>query len=621
MIQTKTSGGPALRAVPAARPRSLGAQLVRRGLVPARTLAWAEDRERRNAAGLVDILLRHGLVSEPELVRAQAEIAGLETVDLARRCVDPVALRRLGTRFCAAHQIVPLRRAGALTPIATFRPDRFEAVRAEIEARIGPAAPVAAAGTQIETEIQRHAGRELAALAETRCPAEASCRSLTGRRGRFLAAAAALALALAGATFARPDLVAPAICLAAFLVALVNAALLGTAFAVTLRRPSLAAATSAPVLAREPRVSILVPLHRESDITADLVGRLSALDYPRELLDVILITESDDRVTERAIAAADLPPWIRRLSVGPGRIRTKPRAMNMALDFCRGSIVGIYDAEDAPHPRQIRDVVDRFSRSAPRVACLQGRLNFYNARFSWITRCFAIDYATWFWVVLPTLRRLGWPVPLGGTTVFFRRDALETVGAWDAHNVTEDADLGIRLARAGYVTDLIDTVTLEEASASPGAWIRQRSRWQKGYAITWASQMRDPRATWRDLGPWGFLGLQVLILGSLAGALVAPILWSFWLIPLGLAHPFAAMTTPLGQLAAALGFGAIFCLNAAAGVLALWRQGRIDLVHWLPAMHLYYPMATVSLLKALWEVGRRPFYWDKTAHGVTRPDA
>ncbi len=623
MIQSMPSRAPDLRVVRAAPARTLGAALLRKRLIDARTLAWAEERERRNAASMTDILLRHAIVSEADLVATLAELGGFETVDLSRRPPDAVAMRRLGPGYCAAHQIVPLARAGAVTPVATPRPDRFGAIRDEIAARIGPVAPVAATATAVETAIQRHSGRELARLAETRCPDRNSCRSLSGPAGRRIGALCGVLLAAAGAAgLAFPGAIVPAICILAFVVALVNSALLGTALVVTMHRPGLSAAGSAaqPVLARQPRVSLLLPLRHEGDIAAKLMERIAALDYPRELLDVILVIESDDDITPRAIAAAHLPPWVRTLTVGPGQIRTKPRAMNMALDFCRGSIIGIYDAEDKPESRQIRDVVERFARSGPRVACLQGRLNFYNIRHGWITRCFAIDYAIWFWVVLPALRRLGWPVPLGGTTVFFRRDALEAVGAWDAHNVTEDADLGIRLARAGYVTDLIDTVTLEEASASPRAWIKQRSRWQKGYAITWASQMRDPRALWRDLGPWGFFGLQVLLLGSLSGALLAPVLWSFWLISFGLPHPFVAVSTPLGQLTLLLAFLAIFSLNAAAGVLALVRQDRLGLVPWLPVMHVYYPLATISILKALWEVARRPFYWDKTEHGVSRPD-
>jgi glycosyltransferase XagB len=232
---------------------------------------------------------------------------------------------------------------------------------------------------------------------------------------------------------------------------------------------------------------------------------------------------------------------MRQILVPPGTVRTKPRALNYALDFCRGSIVGVYDAEDAPAPDQLRRVVRRFRESPPEVACLQGVLDFYNARTNWLSRCFTIDYATWFRIVLPGIARLGFVIPLGGTTLFFRRAALERLGGWDAHNVTEDADLGLRLARHGYRCELIDSVTEEEANCRAIPWIRQRSRWLKGYALTWISHMRRPGLLLRDLGLWKFMGVQILFLGTLSTFLLAPLVWSFWLLPFGLPHPLAGI--------------------------------------------------------------------------------
>ena len=168
-------------------------------------------------------------------------------------------------------------------------------------------------------------------------------------------------------------------------------------------------------------------------------------------------------------------------------LKTKPRAMNYALPFCRGDIVGVYDAEDRPDPGQIRAVVQHLQAAPPEVACVQGYLDFYNSADNWLSRCFTLEYAIWFRVVLLGVQRLGLPIPLGGTSVFFRRGVLEQIGAWDAHNVTEDADLGMRLARFGYRCEMIASTTWEEANCRVGPWIRQRSRWLKGYALTWAT--------------------------------------------------------------------------------------------------------------------------------------
>ena len=359
----------------------------------------------------------------------------------------------------------------------------------------------------------------------------------------------------------------------------------------------------------------MVALYRESDIAGRLVRRLGRLDYPSELLDILLVVEADDRMTRDALANADLPPWMRVVVAPAGRVRTKPRALNFALDHCKGSIVGVYDAEDAPEPDQIRKVVDRFHRRGAEVACLQGVLDFYNPRTNWLARCFTIEYASWFRVMLPGLERLGLPIPLGGTTLFFRRAALESLGGWDAQNVTEDADLGMRLARHGYRTELIATTTMEEANCRTLAWIKQRSRWTKGYMMTYATHMRSPLTLLRQLGWWKFAGFQVLFLASLSQSLLLPLMWSFWVPWFGLAHPVAD-ALPGGAVTAMIAvFVTTEAISIAAGILALRRTNHGLNLLWVPTMHLYNPLAALSAYKAAWEMLKNPFYWDKTSHG------
>ncbi|WP_185962145.1 glycosyltransferase family 2 protein [Palleronia caenipelagi] len=370
-----------------------------------------------------------------------------------------------------------------------------------------------------------------------------------------------------------------------------------------------------------PVITLLVPLYREERIASELLLRLERIDYPRDRLEIRLIVEASDWQTQDMLSGAHLPDWVRTVFVPPGTIQTKPRALNLALDFSSGTIVGIYDAEDAPAPDQLQKVAAAFDQCGAHVACLQGKLNFYNSRSNWLTRCFAIDYALWFTMIMPTLRRIGWPVPLGGTTVFFRRAALEAVGAWDAHNVTEDADLGIRLARKGYVTELIDTTTLEEATVSLGAWMRQRSRWQKGYTQTLITHLRYPRDLLNDLGIWGALGMLVLLAGSLLGAFFGPLLWSLWLIFIAIPHPLTPfLASPGGHWLAVL-FGVNLILSWTAMGVAVTRMDRPDLLSWVPTTMLYFPLMTGSLVKAIYEIFRRPFHWDKTDHGVSEADA
>lgn len=372
--------------------------------------------------------------------------------------------------------------------------------------------------------------------------------------------------------------------------------------------------------ARLPPISILVPLYSERDIAARLIERLTALDYPRDRLEVVLILEWNDTVTEAAVRATDLPKWMRIVRVPQGHLRTKPRAMNYALDFTQGEIVGIYDAEDAPARDQLVRVAAAFQRAPQNVACLQGVLDFYNAAQNPLTRCFAIDYAAWFRLILPGFERLGLVLPLGGTTVFFRRNALEALGRWDAHSVTEDADLGLRLARRGFHCGFLSIVTEEEATATIPAWLRQRSRWIKGYAMTWAVHMRDPLRLLGELGAWRFLGVQVLFLGTLSQFLLAPLLWSFWLILFGLPHPFTAIAPH--EVVVGLGilffFSEVIMLATAAAAVA--RPKHRWLIKWVPLMHFYFPLAAVASWKGFAEMLSHPFYWDKTHHGKDLAD-
>ncbi|HEX9857877.1 MAG TPA: glycosyltransferase, partial [Paracoccaceae bacterium] len=467
----------------------------------------------------------------------------------------------------------------------------------------------------IEAAILAARGAALDHAAQTRVAASESCRNWNLRG---LPLWGGLVLVALVATLG----LAPLALAFAFTIWAVGTLFLATVLKIAAALAALRRAppeAPAPIIARLPVVSVMVPLYRESDIAPRLIRRLGKLDYPQELLDILLVVEEDDTVTRAALLAADLPPWMRVVVVPDGRLKTKPRALNYALDACRGVIIGIYDAEDAPDPDQIRRVVDRFHRRGPDVACLQGVLDFYNPQTNWLSRCFTMEYATWFRIILPGLERLGFAIPLGGTTLFFRRAALEELGGWDAHNVTEDADLGMRLARHGYRTELIDTTTREEANCRTLPWIRQRSRWLKGYMMTYAVHMRDPALLWRQLGAWKFFGFQVFFLTTLSQFLLAPVLWTFWLVPLGLPHPVSDALPPVLQ----LGLTGIFLFTEAVLLVVTFvalrlTPNRINPI-WAPTLHFYFPLGALASYKAAWELITRPFYWDKTSHGHFDP--
>ena len=592
------------------QPRPVGASLLRDGLVEPHALVRALSLQRRHDGRLSDMLLTRGLVGEGALYAAASRHYDCPVVDPVADAPDGDLLDRFGAAACLRESLLPWRAAEGVTTVLTAHPEEFARHRLRLEAMFGAVDMALAPSRQIEAAVLGLRAPALREAAEARVPEAESCRNW-GRRDLRLGLAA-LACASVGALIAFPGVMMGVLVGWALLTLAMCIGLRGLALMATLRMK--AEPPPVAIIARPPVVSIMVALFREANIAPRLVRRLSRLEYPRDLLDVLLVVEEADAVTRRALARADLPAWMRVVVVPDGTLRTKPRALNFALDLCRGTIVGVYDAEDAPEPDQIRKMVERFHQRAAEVACLQGVLDFYNPRTNWLARCFTMEYAAWFRVILPGLDRLGLPVPLGGTTLFFRRAALESLGGWDAHNVTEDADLGMRLARHGFRTELIDTVTEEEANCRTLPWIRQRSRWLKGYMMTWGVHMRDPVLLWRQLGAWKFAGFQVLFLGTLSQFLLTPLIWSFWLLPLGLRLPYA----PHG--AALVAMVGLFLLseaiNLTATVVAMRRTRHRFGLWWLAVLHVYFPLGALASYKAAWELVARPFFWDKTSHGI-----
>lgn len=559
------------------------------------------------------------ILNNPRFRDTRARLPRPQAIDLARLRPDVRALDKIGVETALKLGTLPLRSAGGITPVASPSIGAFRRAQRDIECIIGPTACCLAPVEQIEDEIARLRGPTLADRSAQRTAVNESCRRWSGRRTALIALAFTGLIGLIAWLWPGVLIWALTLWATLTLVAVTGlrtlAALVEARYA---RRQSKTWSSSRPIRLPEnslPIVSLLVPLFDEENIAKRLVERLGRLDYPRTRLDVLLILEAGDNRTTRALENANLPSWMRIVAVPAGAIRTKPRAMNYALDFARGEIVGIYDAEDAPSPDQLLRVIDTFRHAGPEVACVQGVLDFYNARQSWLTRCFTIDYATWFRLVLPGLVRLGFVIPLGGTTLFFRRDVLEKIGRWDAHNVTEDADLGLRLARRGYKVAFLHSVTEEEATASVPAWIRQRSRWIKGYAVTWAVHMRDPLRFMGELGLKRFLGVQILFLGTLSQFILAPLLWSFWLVLFGLPHPFTSIA-PWGVVVALAGLFLVSEIaTLAVAALSVATPKHRWLIKWVPVMHLYFPLAAIASWKGYIELVSKPFFWDKTAHG------
>lgn len=359
-----------------------------------------------------------------------------------------------------------------------------------------------------------------------------------------------------------------------------------------------------------PRYTILCALYREAAVVDALLAALRGLDYPRARLEIKLILEEDDPATLAAVGATPRDPAVEVILVPPRGPRTKPKALAMALPFVSGDLVVVYDAEDRPGAGQLREAAETFAAAEGRLGCLQAPLAIVNERDGWLARFFAAEYDALFRVLLPAFAGAGLPLPLGGTSNHFRRAALDHSLGWDPYNVTEDADLGFRLARMGWRTGTITTPTREEAPPTFRGWFGQRSRWFKGWLQTLAVLARDPWRLAGELGSRGLVALVATLAGSLGSALVHLVCLAA-LLATGLLHGVPSWVGPW-----AIVFGLGYVGSIAYKTAGLARADRLRLAPWLLLLPLAWIAMGLAALRAVVDLWRRPFHWEKTEHGV-----
>ena len=508
-----------------------------------------------------------------------------------------------------------------------FAPERLRpADLPRIEERVGPAALALASPTKVRSAICRHFAPQLTRAAvdglHARNP-EQSARTRMAAWQIYAFAAAATLLSAGLLLDPIASIRAVSYLLVLVFVPVISLRLVAL-WDIAFRKDAVAATRPEPRIPDHelPIYTVLVALYREAKVLPALVHGLTTLDYPAAKLDIKLVLEASDTDTIAAAEGLALTGNVELVIVPESHPRTKPKALNYALPIARGEYLVIFDAEDRPERDQLRKALAAFRDGPPNLACVQGRLNLYNARETWLTRQFTIEYSALFDGLLPTLDRLRLPFPLGGTSNHFRISALRWLAAWDPFNVTEDADLGTRLARNGYLCRTISSTTYEEAPVRLGTWIRQRTRWLKGYIQTWFVHMRDPARLWRELGPGGFTAFQVMIGGTVLSALVHP--WFYALVLLDIATgvvgdaPESALGAVLWTMALS-NLAAGYAAGLGMGYFAARKRGYAFLVREVPLMPIYWLLVSAAAYRALAQFITAPFKWEKTEHGLTHP--
>lgn len=603
----------------------LGDLLLSRGLITPDQLETALQQQRRTGERLGRVLLTLGFVRRLDLGRALAERWGRPFVMIDAALVDPVAAQRFPLEATLRLRAVPLQLTEASVVVASAE---------EPSAELLDTVAVVYPGREIDLRVTTDWDLDMAiALSHRRKLVDTSIYGLYFRDQaesaftvftlpQYLVFGGAL-LALLGALWAGPvgTLLLLNIPITLFFLAVVifrtwvGIAGAGAETAISF--------TTEEVQSIDPRTlptySILVPAYREERVIGRLLTSLAELDYPADKLDIIILFEEDDPATLAAAKAAAPGANVRFLIVPAGEPQTKPKACNVGLLYAMGEHLVVYDAEDRPEPDQLRKAVLAFRHGPARLACVQAALNYYNWNENFLTRMFTLEYSFWFDYLLPGLDRLRMPIPLGGTSNHFRTAVLRELGGWDPFNVTEDADLGIRAAMHGYRVGIINSTTFEEANKQLGNWIRQRSRWIKGYMQTALVFSRDPVGLVRRAGLRQTVGFILLIAGT-------PLIFLFQPIAIGLTvvwlvtrtHALAPLFPPW------LLYLSLFNLligNALAiyvNMFAVFKRRLHVLVPFALLNPLYWLLHSIASFKALGQLFTRPYYWEKTAHGLTR---
>ena len=367
-----------------------------------------------------------------------------------------------------------------------------------------------------------------------------------------------------------------------------------------------------------PRYTIFCPLYKEWQVVPQFVSAMSKLDSPAEKLEILFLLEENDTETIEKIRAESMPEHFKIVVVPHSNPKTKPKAMNYGLQHATGEYLVIYDAEDMPEPDQLKKAIVAFGKTSDRTICVQAKLNFYNTDQNILTKIFTAEYSLWFDLILPGLQSIDAPIPLGGTSNHFKVSVLKELDGWDAFNVTEDCDLGMRLAKRGYKTAVVESTTYEEANSEPINWYNQRSRWIKGYIQTYFVHMRAPqnfKGRIRD-----FLAFQIIVGGKIFSMFINPI---FWLVTIC----YFAFRLQVGDFIESFFPGIILHIGVVSFVMGNFlylynymigcsKRGFDSLVKYIFLTPFYWLGMSLAAWKGVYEVIIKPHYWSKTVHGL-----
>ncbi|MEN9263806.1 MAG: glycosyltransferase [Gloeomargarita sp. GMQP_bins_44] len=607
----------------------LGQKLVQAGMVTPQQWQEVVDICRRNGSPIGQVLTRLDYVKPQALLQVLVELTGCpsysQLIGTPAWSMDEHLVRQFDPQVMARRLFVPLHWVDERTLLVMVQDPLDMGVNGEIHRRFPGVEITKVLGTEsdvtylLDGVFRRLWSWQAVYRLLARSPRESAAQVFTPAQILCLYS---LGVLLVGGLLHHPSLTLSIVLsvINLFYIAAIGFKLLLSLVGSVDRKQYISLEEIAQLKDEElPVYTILVPVYNEPAIVSMLIKGLGQLDYPKEKLDVLLLLEENDRVTIEAAKAAHPPRYIRFIYIPDSQPKTKPKACNYGLAFAQGQYLTIYDAEDIPDPDQLKKAIIAFRKGPPNLVCVQAALNYFNRDENFLTRMFTLEYSYWFDYLLPGLDRLGLPIPLGGTSNHFRTDRLLELGGWDPFNVTEDADLGIRASQRGYRVGVIDSTTYEEANCRLKNWIRQRSRWIKGYMQTWLVHNRNPWRSLRTLGLGNWLAYQFFVGGTVVCFLSNPLLWLLFIYAAISRAPWLEQLFPGWILYVSL-FNLLLgnSIGIYLNMIAVFRRKYYSLTPYALLNPVYWLLHSAAAYMALWQLFTKPFYWEKTIHGLSK---
>lgn len=603
--------------------KRLGEILIASGLISREDLEEALAEQKRSGERLGQILVSTGCVNRLALSQAIAQQCGLPHIDLRKNQVDPKAAKRLDPETCRKLGCIPVRQKKGSIEIAVVDPWEIPALHAHLSTLFSEKIQYLVT-SEFDIEWTARAIFNKSYINESiwglfyRSPEECAHKTFTTPQ---IITMALLTLLLVSSLAITPYTTLLIINFLAMVIYLgisifrFSIAMSGSAHDdyISISEEDLASLDESHL----PVYTILIPVFMEKEVLPVLLRSLSELDYPQSKLDIKLLLEEVDTETREAAIKINPPGNIEFITIPDAQPRTKPKACNYGLISARGKYLVIFDAEDKPEKDQLKKVICTFQKGEENLICVQAKLNYYNRNQNLLTRWFTCEYSNWFDMILPGLNRADLPIPLGGTSNHFITEKLRELGGWDPFNVTEDADLGIRMYKHNYKTAIVDSTTYEEANSQLWNWIRQRTRWIKGYMQTWFVNMRHPFRLIKELGIRGTLGFHLTVGGTPFLFIINPIFWTLTTMSFIfkvdlLADIFPPVIFFISAFNLIIGNFVFVYLN----VISTFRRGYYELGKYALLSPIYWVLMSFAAWRAIWQLIRKPFYWEKTTHGL-----